>query len=280
MTTSLEPTRLLELTDVCVDLEGTRILDSVDLTVDAGEVVALLGPNGAGKTTLLRAALGLVPVAHGRVRILGSDPGDQPAGSVALVPQRLPGASGVPVSVDEVVRSGLLTRRAQWRAGRHAATASAEALTAVGLLDRRDSALDSLSGGQQRRVMIARALAGNAKLFFLDEPMAGVDFHQQARIAEIIGSLGAADKGVVVVTHEVDALATIVTRVVELVPGATPSICYDGPISGSMRVAMHRHSHDHEHTNDPHHGHDDPPIPTRAPLLQDPALLQEPGGES
>jgi len=264
-------TPLLVLRDVCVDLEGVRILDSVDLTVGAGEVVALLGPNGAGKTTLLRAALGIIPTAHGSVELLGVQPGSQPTGSVALVPQRLPAASGVPVSVDEVVRSGMLTRRPVFDFGGTAAKTSRDALDAVGLLDRRTSALDSLSGGQQRRVMIARALAGNAALFFLDEPMAGVDFHQQSRIAEIVRDLRDAGKGVVVVTHEVDALASVVTRVVELVAGAAPSICYDGPLEGSLRANQHRHSHDHDHDHphDPFHGHDEPPVPERAPLLNE-----------
>ena len=261
---------LLRLRDVCVDLEGTRILDSVDLTVAGGEVVALLGPNGAGKTTLLRAALGIIPIAHGSIELLGGRPGAQTPGSVALVPQRLPGASGVPVSVDEVVRSGALRREPVWDWGRASVKAARTALAAVGLSDRAHDSLETLSGGQQRRVMIARALAGDAQLYFLDEPMAGVDYAQQDKVAEVITQLRDAGKGVVVVTHELDALTSAVTRVVELVAGASPSVCYDGPLAGSSRVAQHRHADLHEHkANDPHHGHDGPPIPERAPLLNE-----------
>ena len=262
---------LLRMTDVCVDLDGQRILDSVDLTVEPGEVVALLGPNGAGKTTLLRAALGLLPVAHGRVELLGTTPGAQPSGSVALVPQRLPAANGVPVSVEEVVRAGVLRRRPSLGSGRDAARRAAVALEAVGLADRAHSGLENLSGGQQRRVMIARALAGQAQLYFLDEPMAGVDFTQQAKVAEVIAHLRNEGKGVVVVTHELDALTDVVTRVVELVAGVAPSICYDGPLEGSQRATMHRHAehHEHDHAHDPHHGHDDPPVPQRGPLLRE-----------
>jgi zinc transport system ATP-binding protein len=266
-------THLLDLRDVCVDIEGTRILDSVDLTVSKGEVIALLGPNGAGKTTLLRAALGIIPIAHGSIELLGGRPGEQRPGSVALVPQRLPGASGVPVSVDEVVRAGVLRREPVWDWGRSASRAARAALAAVDLADRGHYSLETLSGGQQRRVMIARALAGNAELFFLDEPMAGVDTAQQDKVAAVISQLREAGKGVVVVTHELDALHRVVTGVVELVGGASPSVCYAGPLEGSSRVTQHRHAelheHDHYGPHDPHHGHDDPPIPERAPLLNE-----------
>jgi zinc transport system ATP-binding protein len=121
--------------------------------------------------------------------------------------------------------------------------------------------------------MIARALAGSAQLYFLDEPMAGVDFAQQDKVASVIKQLRDLGKGVVVVTHELDALSDVVTRVVELVAGVTPSVCYDGPLEGSSRVTQHRHAELHEHgdhgPHDPHHGHDDPPVPDRAPLLNE-----------
>jgi zinc transport system ATP-binding protein len=235
---------------LCVEFEGQHVLEDVDLTVRAGEFVALLGPNGSGKTTLVRAMLGLQPADHGRVALFG-----QPLARfdswqrVALVPQRLPGASSIPVSVWETVMSGRISPKRRWRPfSRRDRAAVTQALDDVGLIARRHERLDALSGGQQRRVLIARALASGADLLVMDEPTAGVDAEHVARLTELLSRLHTQGLTVIVVTHELTGLTHLVTRAVVLSPHARESIAYDGPppIPGDLRDHVHHHDGDHD----------------------------------
>ena len=184
-------TAAVEARGATVAFDGVTVLDDIDLRIAAGEFVALLGSNGAGKTTLVKALLGLVPLAAGSVRLDGEPPERDRDGAVALVPQRLPALGAVPMSVGEVVAAGRVGRRPRWpRAADRAAVS--RALADVGLSERRRSRLDHLSGGQQRRVLIARALAGGARTLFLDEPPAGVDAESQRRLADLLRRLSSA----------------------------------------------------------------------------------------
>lgn len=223
-----------------VAFDGVTVLDGIDLRIDAGEFVALLGANGAGKTTLVKALLGLVPLAAGSVLLDGEPPERDRDGAVALVPQRLPALGAVPMSVGEVVAAGRVGRRPRWP-GASDRAAVAQALADVGLADRRRSRLDHLSGGQQRRVLIARALAGGARTLFLDEPTAGVDAASQQRLADLLERLSDAGATVVLVTHELGPLAPLVTRTVVLADGR---IAYDGPTPPAAYLHDHVHHHD------------------------------------
>jgi zinc transport system ATP-binding protein len=246
----------VEVDDLVVRFDGATVLDGIDLTVAHGEFVALLGSNGAGKTTLLRAMLGLTPATAGKIRLGGvaleafSD-----WHSVALVPQRLPTAGAVPVSVEEVVAAGRIGRRPRLRPRAADKRAVTSALAAVDLLDRRRARLDTLSGGQQRRVLIARALATGARTLFLDEPTAGVDADAQHRLAEVLA--GVADSGgtVLLVTHELGMLTPLVTRTVVLANGR---VAFDGATPPPDFL------HDHVH----HHSHDDPHDRPAGPLME------------
>ncbi len=243
-------TPAVDVEHAVVEYDGRRVLDGIDLTIWPGEFVALLGANGAGKTTLLRATLGLIPLARGRVLLAG-----QPLAhfhdwsSVALVPQRLPTSGAVPVSVEEVVAAGLVGPRPKVLSRSSDKTAIARALDQVGLLGERRTRLDQLSGGQQRRVLIARALATGAGTFFLDEPTAGVDAESQQRLAEVLGQMSEEGATVILVTHELGPLAPLVTRTVILADGR---ILYDG------QTPPQDFLHDHVH----HHSHDDPQPPS------------------
>ena len=101
---------------LCVEFDGEHVLEDVDLSIGPGEFVALLGPNGSGKTTLVRAILGLQDASHGSVRLFGTPLSRFRSWQrIALVPQRLPGATSIPVSVWETVLSGLISPRGRWR---------------------------------------------------------------------------------------------------------------------------------------------------------------------
>jgi zinc transport system ATP-binding protein len=236
------------LTRACVEFEGEHVLEDVDLAIKPGEFIALLGPNGSGKTTLVRAMLGLQDLDHGKVTLF-----DQRLDRfrqwwrVALVPQRLPGASSIPVSVWETVLSGRISPRQRWHPFSKVARASAEqALREVGLYDRRHDRLDELSGGQQRRVMIARALASEAELLVMDEPTAGLDAENVAALVLLLEKIKVRGSTVLVVTHDLAGIERLVTRAIVLAPNRERSVVFDGPPPVPVQLAdsVHHHTDD------------------------------------
>lgn len=233
---------VIEVEHGWLEFTGRPVLRDLELTVAAGDVVALLGENGSGKSTLVRAVLGLNPLTSGSVRLFGTPLGEFRAWSrVGYVPQRSTAASGVPATVAEVVAAGRLARRRPFLPTSRADRAAVrEALETVGLPDRAGDSLNTLSGGQQQRALIARALAGEAELLLLDEPTAGVDAANQHALAGALQRL--ADRGttLVVVLHELGALAPLITRAV--------TVC-DG-----------RAVEDHTHGGHAHH-HEEAPAP-------------------
>ena len=197
----------LEFHDVTVAYGRRPVLWNVDLTVPGACLFGIIGPNGAGKSTLLKAALGLVPLAGGEVRILGA-PLEQVRGRVGYVPQRESVDWDFPVTVTDVVLMGTYARLG-WlrRPGQRERSLAAECLDRVGLADVADRQIGRLSGGQQQRVFLARALAQQADVYFLDEPMAGVDARSQERIFRVLSDLRAEGRLVVIVHHDLRSVA-------------------------------------------------------------------------
>ena len=217
----------LEFHDVTVAYGRRPVLWNVDLTVPGACLFGIIGPNGAGKSTLLKAALGLVPLAGGEVRILGA-PLEQVRARVGYVPQRESVDWDFPVTVTDVVLMGTYARLG-WlrRPGPRERSLAAECLDRVGLTDVADRQIGRLSGGQQQRVFLARALAQQADVYFLDEPMAGVDARSQERIFRVLAELRAEGRLVVMVHHDLrsagdwfDAVALIDMRLVATGPVA------------------------------------------------------------
>lgn len=216
-----------------------------DLRLDTGEVVAVLGPNGSGKSTLVKGMLGLVDRHGGNVEWFG-----QPFKAlrerwrVGYVPQRGLAASPIPATLEEVVRSGRVAR--DGLLGRYRSAdrkAVADAIAAVGLNDRRRVPVRELSGGQQRRALVARALAAEAGVLVLDEPFAGVDRESQEALAVTFQNLAARGVTLIIVLHELGPLEDVVTRTVCLEEG---DVVYDGP-PGQRPASAH-------HDTDPHGG--------------------------
>ncbi|WP_265522054.1 metal ABC transporter ATP-binding protein [Oerskovia flava] len=245
-TTSEPLSPAIDARGVHVRLGNSDILRGIDLTVRRGEVVALLGANGSGKSTLVRALVGIVPLAAGSVRLLGTDLGpDVPWARLGYVPQRISAQGGVPSTAEEVVASGLLSGRRLrlprgWRERTHAA------LDRVGLADRARQAVQELSGGQQQRVLIARALVRRPELLILDEPVAGVDHPSQEAFAATLTTLTREGLTVLVVLHELGSLSPLIERCVVLRHGL---VVHDGaPPSpaGGHADAGHEHVHPHE----------------------------------
>ncbi|MEI7760691.1 MAG: metal ABC transporter ATP-binding protein [Thermoleophilia bacterium] len=222
---------------------GIRVLEDVSLEVCAGEFVAIAGPNGGGKTTLLRLVLGLERPTAGSVRVFGNVGGKSADGArIGYLPQRARVIGEAPVTVREVVSTGRLTSAGIWgplrRSDREAVT---RAIETVGLIDRADSPLRTLSGGMQQRALIAKALASEPTLLALDEPTTGVDAESQDSLGVLLEELRT-QFGVTIlyVSHEFGAVEHVVDRIV-LVRGG---IVYDGP-PGGLPGVWHDPSHTH-----------------------------------
>ena len=250
---------VLEARGLVTHLGGQRILGGIDLRVDRGEVVALLGSNGSGKSTLVRTLVRAVPASAGDVTVLGAPLGPRvPWHRVGYVPQRLGAAGGVPATVREIVSSGLLGPRTL-RKPRGWSDRVDAALAEVGLGHRRDQAVSELSGGQQRRVLIARALVRDPELLILDEPVAGVDQPSQEAFARTLAGLVGRGVTVLVVLHELGELEGLITRTVVLRHG---TVVHDGP---APRAAHGHDGPEHDHL----HAHGDPEPAPPAVVLTD-----------
>ncbi len=182
------------------------VLWDVDFDARPGSLVAIVGPNGAGKSTLIRACLGLVPLAAGRVEYWGRSYRQQRR-RVGYVPQRETVDWDFPVSALDVAcmgRYGMIG----WcmpvtRAHREAAFVS---LDRVGMADYANRQISQLSGGQQQRVFLARALAQDAELYFMDEPFAGVDAATERAIVEVLRELKSRGRTVICVHHDLQSV--------------------------------------------------------------------------
>jgi zinc transport system ATP-binding protein len=220
------------------------IVRGVDLTIRIGETVAVLGANGSGKTTLARGLLGLATVLAGTVEVLGSPVGRlRERGRVGYVPQRHTVSGAVPATVREVVSVGRLARRGLLGRLRAAdRRAVAEAVDAVGLADRLDDPVAALSGGQQRRVLVARALAAEPELLLMDEPIAGVDAASQRELSAVLAGVAAGGTTLIVVTHELTSLSGVLDRAVVVDHG---HVSFDGPLgdlAGPNTSGGHHHA--------------------------------------
>ncbi len=197
------------LSGVSVELGGRSVLDDINFEVHEGGFVGIVGPNGAGKTTLLRAILGLVPVVSGRVEVFGLPPGRNGSHAIGYVPQRQSIADNFPATVGDVVMMGRLRHLGLMRfPGRKDWQRVDDSLSLVGMLDRRDRAVGRLSGGEQRRVMLAQALCASTRLLVLDEPTVGLDLPAEhefyALLRKLIRDLTLT---IVAVSHDLVALA-------------------------------------------------------------------------
>lgn len=258
---------VVRLSDVSIGYGERVVVRDADLTVRRGDVLAVLGANGSGKTTLVRGLLGLATVLSGEALVLGDQVGSRRTrGRVGYVPQRQTVVGTIPSTVREVVASGRLPRRPMF--GRRTSAdreAVRRAIAAVDLEPWADKDIAELSGGQQRRALIARALASEPDVMIMDEPTAGVDRASQQALAASIARLVDAGVTLLVVTHEVGPLAGVITRSVVVSDGR---IVHDGPLH-AVAAGLRRP----DHHDDAHHL-DDPADPE-----QDAGWLEHPLGD-
>ena len=252
-------TPAVSVRDLWFGYDGSPVLESVTVDLPAGSLVGVAGPNGAGKTTLLKALLGLLRVWRGRIELFGERP-DAVRDRVAYAPQvqtvdwEFPATVGDVAMMGRYGRLGLLRRPG---AGDRDAVASA--LRQVGLEALVGRQIGELSGGQQRRMLIARALAQQADLLLLDEPMVGLDATTQHDLLDLFEQLRDAGKTLLVATHDLSCVAAcfdlallLNKRLVAVGPPSevlTPAILQEAyaehllllPTEGGVFVGHHGH---------------------------------------
>jgi zinc transport system ATP-binding protein len=227
------------------------VVTGVTLDIRAGEVVAILGPNGSGKSTLIKGLLGLNDRLGGQVSLFGT-PLDRFRDHARLgyVPQRHTLSNSVRATVAEIVAIGRLPHQ-NWlgRPNQEDRRIIQESLAVVGLADRSSIDVSTLSGGQQRRVLIARALAALPDVLIMDEPTAGVDLASQEVLSQVLTRLAERGTTMLIVTHELQAVREALTRIVDLNGG---QIVFDGTPSeyarsqGAARSGPNGHHHDED----------------------------------
>ena len=188
---------------------GFRALDGIDLAVAPGEIFALLGPNGAGKTTLIGMICGLIHLGEGRIRVAGHDiVRDYRAvrAMIGLVPQELTTDAFESVAATVEFSRGLFGKR---RDPAHIE----KTLRALSLWDKKDSKIRTLSGGMKRRLMIAKALAHEPRVLFLDEPSAGVDVALRKDMWAMVRALRESGVTIVLTTHYIEEAEDMADRV-------------------------------------------------------------------
>ena len=190
--------------DLTVAYRDKPVLWDIDLTIPQGHLVAIIGPNGAGKSTLIKSMLGLVPAAAGSVTFYGKPYAEQRQ-LIGYVPQRGSVDWDFPTDALDVVMMGRYGKLG-WlrRPGRQDRQIALQCLDQVGMADYANRQISQLSGGQQQRVFLARALAQDAQIYFMDEPFAGVDATTERAIVALLLELRKAGKTVIVVHHDLE----------------------------------------------------------------------------
>ncbi|WP_274308787.1 metal ABC transporter ATP-binding protein [Solibacillus daqui] len=196
----------LVVQNLSVAYDKKTVLENASVSVPTGHLAAIIGPNGAGKSTFLKAVLNQLPNKVGNVSILGKAFSPKSL-QVGYVPQRNAVDWDFPTTAIDVVLMGRYGHRGLFkRPTKHDRALAMEALSSVGMQDFADRSIGQLSGGQQQRVFLARALAQNAEVYFLDEPFAGVDAATEKTIIDILKNLKAQGKSIFVVHHDLQTV--------------------------------------------------------------------------
>jgi len=232
----------VELEGVTAVYEGERIpaLHGISLLVEAGELVGIVGPNGAGKTTLLEVINGLLPITSGKVRVLGQrvlPSSHRLRRRIAYLPQDLFFEPPTPFLAKDVVLMGRYAKVGAFRfPGKSDRSLAREAMREVGILDLVERPIGRLSGGQQRKALLARVLAKRPQVLLLDEPTASLDPASKEEISRLVLQIHhELSLATLTVSHEAGPLLDCADRVLTIEKGCLVS---DAPgNSGAVPIA-------------------------------------------
>jgi zinc/manganese transport system ATP-binding protein len=263
-----------------IALGGRTILSAASFVIEDGEFVGMLGANGAGKTTLMRAALGLVPVSGGAIRVLGAGV-TRGNGAIGYMPQSRGDFAGLRLTGYDIVASA--AGGAAWGLPRLDAAARRDidwALEMVGARDLARRSINEISGGERQRLLLSQSLLGRPKLLLLDEPLISLDPAHQHGVVEIVKRLRDELKiAILFSAHEVNPLLHAIDRVLylgagkavlgavdEVITGPVLSKLYGADIevvrirdrifvmAGDVEVEREAHRHEHDHGHSHSHG--------------------------
>ena len=203
---------VVKLEDVWVHYDGVPVLEGVNLSVEQDDFLGIIGPNGGGKTTLLKVILGLITPSRGMVSVLGKSP-KRRRYSIGYIPQYNLFDRDFPISAWDVVLMGRYGRARFIRHySREDKRSAQSALQTVGMLNYKDRQIGKLSGGEQQRIFIARALVSEPRLLLLDEPTASVDPAMQTEFYELLNRLRQ-QIAIVLVSHDISAVSIYVNKI-------------------------------------------------------------------
>lgn len=220
----------IHVDDLSMAYREQPVLWDVDVDVPAGTLTAIVGPNGAGKTTLMKGILGLMPIISGHILLLG-EPIDRVRRQIGYVPQKSSVNWSFPTTVEDVVLMGRYAHLG-WirRPDRHDREIAEDAMQSLGVTPYRHRQISELSGGQKQRVFLARAMAQEATLYFLDEPFTGVDAVTERVLVNRLHELRDAGKTILAVHHDLETLPAYFDRVILL----NKVVIADGPVDEVM----------------------------------------------
>ena len=209
---------VISVQNLSVRYGTVQALSDVSLELAAGKIIGLIGMNGSGKSSLFAAIMGTIRPSSGSLSLFGGDPAlARRANRVSYVPQSEAVDWDFPISVAEVVMTGRYGRMGITRTPSAAdRRAVADALERVQLTELADRQIGELSGGQRKRVFVARGIAQEASLLLLDEPFAGVDKGSERTIIELLRGLAADGRGILISTHDLAGLPELCDEVVLL----------------------------------------------------------------
>jgi len=224
-----------------IRLGGLEILSAVDFAIQPGEFIGMLGANGAGKTTLLRAALGLIPLGAGAIRVLGK-PVSRGNSDVGYLPQNRGAAVSMRIRGYDVVATAAMGARFGFsRLGADTRRKIDRALDLVGARDLSRRPIGELSGGERQRLLLSQALLGDPKLLLLDEPLISLDPAQQTAVVEIARRLRDELKlAILFSAHELNPLVNRIDRVLYLGAGSAVLGRVDDVVTGPVLSRLYR----------------------------------------
>jgi len=231
----------IELASVGVRRGGRQILTDVSASVQAGEYIGVFGPNGAGKSTLVRAILGLCPLSHGNVSVLGGRPRQQ-RHKIGYMPQTRTPFEGAAICAREIVRA--VQGGTRWGLPLASKADREEVQTVLELAGANEYAAKPfgvLSGGERQRVFLAQALLGSPPLLILDEPLASLDpKHQAALVSQVEMIRQSTGAAVLFIAHDVNPLLAVMHRVLYLAGGRAQIGSVDEVITSESLSALYQ----------------------------------------
>jgi len=210
--------KIIEIEKLSLGYRAKKVIEELNLSFEAGEFCALLGPNGAGKSTLLKALIGYLPPLSGRILLSGKDltrwQKQELAKTISLIPQDF--QLQFDYTVEEIVLMGRFPYLGLWQKySDEDKKIVGEVLEKLDLTQMKDELYSQLSGGERRRVSIARALAQQTEILLLDEAFANLDINHQLEIMQILSEINRqAGKLIILVSHNINLSAEYCQRIV------------------------------------------------------------------